>query len=614
MLTRKEESNKEDNNKHRSVIKDINQVKIKEKKRKAELEAEEGEENWNLYQTPNKKRKTLCTKSKEKVQVGVLAFQEDQVPHHHPTVHQDDGGDEPLRENWSRPHHHPVKILGSDEAYSGPNIMVDQHLGVENGRDIDGVSKCEGINITNMECVWKKGMIVQDSNAAGANNGKGVDGVSIYEGINITNSNDDKKINGTKTNGNKMDNGMKKIDGNAKNVDGVGTYEGINITNINEDMETNGTNGNMKKNGNSMDDGPRDDGRWNNGNNMDNGLKKTEPNGMVVSNGEDKITKSDAEGNSEGSDSVNEGNGKMNIYINATRPTVKCKDNMNVGDPNKEEGNIEGDASASMVQTEAEEVVYGMDSNDDGYDVTKTMKTDDNKSNRDTTGHSKTSQTKNIKSLIGMFNIGGQNLIENVKTKPQTKPKPQLKLRPPSVNDSPKLGTKPNRTGTKPKTKNQQLITNQEKITKYVLQAKGLENEDYEEKKEVMKKTNEGSCMDTVKTNTQKFTKVLIKNSDKKVKPPLTDINNDSFNLKNFLALKKMERDRKLGQNQESIVIPIANRIDKMRPSPNTNISMGTKDEVLRQVTTVLRSNAAEQQPEIKGNNKYEPEDAIGPL
>ena len=209
-----------------------------------------------------------------------------------------------------------------------------------------------------------------------------------------------------------------------------------------------------------------------------------------------------------------------------------------------------------------------------------------------------------------MFNIGGQNLIENVKTKP----KPQLKLRPPNVNDSPKLGTKPNRTGTKPKTKNQQLITNQEKITKYVLKAKGLENEDYEEKKEVMKKTNEGSCMDTVKTNTQNFTKVLIKNSDKKVKPPLADINNDSFNLKNFLALKKMERDRKIGQNQESIVIPIANRIDKMRPSPNTNISMGTKDEVLRQVTTVLRSNAAEQQSEIKGNNKYEPEDAIGPL
>ena len=260
----------------------------------------------------------------------------------------------------------------------------------------------------------------------------------------------------------------------------------------------------MKKNGNNMEDGPRDDGRWNNGNSMDNGLKKTKPNGMVVSNGEDKITNSDTEGNSEGNDSVNKGNG--NVNVNATRPTVKCKNSTNVGDPSKKEGNIEGDASASMVQTEAEEVVHGMDSNDDGYDVTKTMKTDDNKSNRDTTGHSKTSQTKNIKSLIGMFNIGGQNLIENVKTKP----KPQLKLRPPNVNDSPKLGTKPNRTGTKPKTRNLQVIPNQEKITKYVLKVKDMENEDYEEKKEVLKKTNEGSSMNKVKTKkltTKNFTK-----------------------------------------------------------------------------------------------------------
>ena len=82
-------------------------------------------------------------------------------------------------------------------------------------------------------------MIVQDSNATGANNGKGVDGVSMYEGINITNSNDDKKINGTKINGNKMDNGMKKIDGNEngtnhnRNVDGVGNMKCMNITNNN---------------------------------------------------------------------------------------------------------------------------------------------------------------------------------------------------------------------------------------------------------------------------------------------------------------------------------------------------------------------------------------------
>ena len=41
---------------------------------------------------------------------------------------------------------------------------------------------------------------------------------------------------------------------------------------------------------------------------------------------------------------------------------------------------------------------------------------------------------------------------------------------------------------------------------------------------------------------------------------------------------------------------------------------MGIKDEVLRQVTPVMRSDAAEQQPEIKGYNKYETEDAIGPL
>ena len=75
-----------------------------------------------------------------------------------------------------------------------------------------------------------------------------------------------------------------------------------------------------------------------------------------------------------------------------------------------------------------------------------------------------------------------------------------------------------------------------------------------------------------------------------------------------------MQNSQKTGQNTETIVKPIANRIVEMRPSPNTNYSMGTKDEVLRQVTTVMRSNAAEQQPEIKGNNKYEPEDAIGPL
>ena len=225
-----------------------------------------------------------------------------------------------------------------------------------------------------------------------------------------------------------------------------------------------------------------------------------------------------------------------------------------------------------------------------------------------------------------MFNIGGQNLVGKVKTGPQSKPKPQpvplppiqdhptLKLRPPNVKDSPKQGTRLTRTGTRPKNKNNQVITNQEKITKYTIEVKELENVKDADKNAEMKKTSEEKNKETEKTYPRKFTKVLTKYSDKKVKIPLANINPDSFNLKNFLELKKRERDSKIGQNLGTTVKPIANRIVEMCPSPNSNYSMGTKDEVLRQVTTVTRSIAAEQQLEIMGSNKYEPEDAIGPI
>ena len=45
-------------------------------------------------------------------------------PHHQPSHHGADGGAQPSREQWCRPHHHPINIVGDDGARTRLEILV----------------------------------------------------------------------------------------------------------------------------------------------------------------------------------------------------------------------------------------------------------------------------------------------------------------------------------------------------------------------------------------------------------------------------------------------------------------------------------------------------------
>ena len=95
------------------------------------------------------------------------------------------------------------------------------------------------------------------------------------------------------------------------------------------------------------------------------------------------------------------------------------------------------------------------------------------------------------------------------------------------------------------------------------------------------------------------------KNLNLKAKP-ITDTSSDKFNLKEFLALKKRERE---GRN--NLVEPATNE-NKMLPSPITIVN-GEKEDSLRQKEKVLRTFAATKQPNNTGKDKNVREDVVGP-
>ena len=81
------------------------------------------------------------------------------------------------------------------------------------------------------------------------------------------------------------------------------------------------------------------------------------------------------------------------------------------------------------------------------------------------------------------------------------------------------------------------------------------------------------------------------------------------FNLKNYLELKKMEREAKLVGSLPNSINPI-NVIVQMRPSPDDS----REDESLRQLGELKRFKPAAEQKYSKKREENETEDMIGPL
>ena len=330
----------------------------------------------------------------------------------------------------------------------------------------------------------------------------------------------------------------------------------------------------MKPNGNG------DDAKWKtNGTEVDD--IKINGNGIKKSNGVDDAANVDGVDNqcTNITNMCNDmNNGKNNIE-------VKCKVKELKNDVMNPHGN-KVDVEAKPNGNNDEEWNRNCLKNDDvkqhGNEVTEKPNGNDVKKTHgkkeESDGNMKKASTKtDVRSLIGKFN-----------------------LKPPTKNDSPKLKTRKTKNN-KPQ-QNNTTSEQQIKITTFCkVEAKKSEDTERSEK------VSDTDRKETVETSHLENKTVALRpknNLNLKAKPK-NNSNSDTFNLKEFLALKKREREDRISKSQDS-----TNRIDRSRPSPLNTVNVGKKEDYLRQNVMAMRRNAAAKQLNMQkeGGNVTDPE------